>query len=82
VARGDLARLRASVGLVETLGPELLAHVSLQGAEPYEPDLDLDPHGPDSAEAEEDVAEPIVRRFVARLDGDSEVRAGDDIELG
>jgi multiple sugar transport system ATP-binding protein len=80
VARGDLARLRASVGLVETLGSEQLAHVTLPGAEPYEPEVDR--HGPAPAEPEEEGAEPIVRRFVARLDGDTEVRAGDTVELG
>jgi multiple sugar transport system ATP-binding protein len=80
VSRAELARLRASVGLVETLGSELLAHVSLARAAPYQ--VDFEPQRPDGAEAEEDVAEPIVRRLVVRLDGDSPVQPGDDIELG
>jgi multiple sugar transport system ATP-binding protein len=80
VAHGALARLRASVGLVETLGSELLAHVSLPGARPYE--VEVEPEGDEPLVPEEATAEPIVRRFVARLDGDATVRAGDDVELG
>ena len=44
--RGDaerLMRLRASVGLVEPLGPEQLVHVSLPGVQPYEPEGSDDP---------------------------------------
>jgi multiple sugar transport system ATP-binding protein len=82
-ARREVLRLRASVGLVETLGSELLAYVSLPGAEPYEFDAEATGAGAiGSPVAEEERTEPIVRRFVARLDGDSEVRAGDDLELG
>ena len=80
VARREALRLRASVGLVETLGSEVLAHFTLPEACPHE--VDLDQADPATDDVDEEQAEPIVRRFVARLDGDSEVQAGDDIELG
>jgi len=81
--RGDahrLARLSASVGLVEPLGPEQLVHVSLPGIEPYEPEGSDDPMPGDALDA--DPVEPTARRFVARLVAESTVKAGDVIELG
>ena len=80
VARAAFARLDATVRLVETLGSEVLVHLTLPEVDPY--DVDLEPQDPDAAAADEEMTEPIVRRFVARLDGDSEVRPGDRIELG
>jgi multiple sugar transport system ATP-binding protein len=75
-----LARLSASVGLVEPLGPEQLVHVSFPGIEPYEFDA-----GPGALHGDTEIAdeiEPSVRRFVARLTAESRVRAGEVIGLG
>jgi multiple sugar transport system ATP-binding protein len=77
---GARATLRVTVGLVEPLGAEQLVHFTLAGVEPYEAEVDA----PLSAEPEtdEEATEPIVRRFVARLDGDAAARQpGDETEL-
>jgi multiple sugar transport system ATP-binding protein len=75
----NAVRLSATIGLVEPLGAEQLVHLSLPGVEPYEPEFE--PQTADDVDAEDEGAEPIVRRFVARLAGDAVVRAGEGIEL-
>ncbi len=58
------------------LDSEVLVHVSLPELEPFEVDVD-----PDAAAVDEDSIEPMVRRFIARLDGETSVLPGDTIEL-
>jgi multiple sugar transport system ATP-binding protein len=80
VSKEGFARLQATVGLVEILGAEQLVHFSLEGIDPHEAEFDAQVI--EAAETDEELTEPIVRRFVARLDGDSVVRVGERIELG
>ena len=73
---GIWATISGTVAVVEPLGSEVLVHFTVPELEPFEVDVEQD-----VAEADEDTIEPMVRRFVARLDGDTSVRPGETIEL-